>query len=83
MEFGLRIPEDISIIGFDNIQFSEFSIPALTTISVSCMDIGIWSVRLLQDRILYPYSPVVKIQVSTELISRESVKERRLPAAVK
>lgn len=47
------------------------------------MDIGIWSVRLLQDRILYPYSPVVKIQVSTELISRESVKERRLPAAVK
>ena len=83
LEFGLRIPEDISIIGFDNIQFSEFSIPALTTISVSCMDIGIWSVRLLQDRILYPHSPVVKIQVSTELISRERVKERRLPAAVK
>lgn len=80
LEFGLRIPEDVSLIGFDNIQFSAFSIPALTTISVSCADIGIWAVRLLHDRILYPHAPVVKLQVGTELIRRESVRDCRLPA---
>jgi len=83
LEFGLRIPEDISVIGFDNIQFAAFSVPALTTISVSCTDIGIWAIRLLQDGILYPHSPAVKIQVGTELISRESVRDCRLSAATK
>lgn len=79
MEFGLRVPEDISIIGFDNIQFSAISSPTLTTIGVSCKDIGIWAVRLLHDRILYPNSPIVKMQVGTTLVERESVKDHTKP----
>ena len=71
-EYDLRIPEDISIVGFDGIPFSAISDPPLTTIGVSCRDIGIWTVRLLDDKINYPNSPITKIQIGTSLIVRGS-----------
>lgn len=73
-EFGIRVPEDLSIIGFDNISFSSMSCPPLSTQSVSCTDMGIWAVRILTDQIKNPKSPSVKIQVGTELIVRESTR---------
>ena len=71
-EFGLRIPEDVSIIGFDDIPFSAIADPPLTTMRVSCKEIGIWTVRLLHDHILYPESPAAKIQIGASLIVRKS-----------
>jgi len=35
MKHGYRVPEDISIMGFDNIQFSKYSNPELTTVDQS------------------------------------------------
>ncbi len=71
-EFGYRIPEDISIIGFDSVPFSSISDPPLTTIEVPCADIGIWAVRLLLDRIKYPLSSATKMLISTNLVVRKS-----------
>jgi len=71
-EFKIRIPEDISIVGFDSIPFSTFSNPPLTTTEVSCTDMGIWAVRLLCDRIQYPFSSITKMQVGTRLVERNS-----------
>ena len=71
-EFGLSVPGDISIIGFDDIAFSTIVEPALTTIKVPCTDIGVWAVRLLSDKVNYPDSAPVKIEVSTEFVVRES-----------
>lgn len=71
-EAGKRVPEDISVIGFDNIPFSAVYDPPLTTMSVPCRDIGIWTVRLLCDRIAYPNAPATKIQVCASLIERKS-----------
>lgn len=71
-EFGLSVPKDISIIGFDDIAFSTIVEPALTTIKVPCADIGVWAVRLLSDRVNYPDSAPAKIEVSTELVVRGS-----------
>jgi LacI family transcriptional regulator len=71
-EFKIRIPEDISIVGFDGIPFSTMSDPPLTTMEVSCTEIGIWAVRMLCDRIQYPFSSITKMQVGTRLLVRSS-----------
>lgn len=71
-EFKIRIPEDISIVGFDGIPFSTISDPPLTTMEVSCPEIGVWAVRILLDRIQYPFSSITKMQVGTRLLERSS-----------
>lgn len=74
-EFGLRVPEDISIIGFDDISYSAIAEPSLTTMNVNCRDIGYWAVRLLCDRIDRPKSSVVKMQIGATLVCRQSTCE--------
>lgn len=74
-EFGLRIPDDISIVGFDDITYASISEPPLTTIAVSCTEIGIWAVRLLINSMNYPSSVTAKIMVDTSLVVRSSTKE--------
>lgn len=71
-ENGIIIPKDISIIGFDNIPFSNMCDPPLTTMDVSCTELGIWAVRLLCDHINYPLSSITKVRLSTKLLCRES-----------
>ena len=71
-EHKIRIPEDISIVGFDSIPYSTISDPPLTTMEVPCADMGIWAVRILCDRIQYPFSSITKMQVGTRLLERSS-----------
>ena len=68
----IRIPEDVSVIGFDNIPLSGMSEPPLSTMEVPCKEMGIWAVRLLCDCIQYPFSAPVKMQISTRLLPRKS-----------
>jgi DNA-binding LacI/PurR family transcriptional regulator len=75
-EKAIRIPEDVSVIGFDNLPSSAMMEPALTTIEVSKQQIGRLAVQLLNDRILARNSqPTSKILVSGQLIERESVRK--------
>ena len=71
-EAGIRIPEDISIIGFDDISYAAISDPPLTTLKVSLSTIGYHTVNLLCDRIKKPLLPLVKIQVCPKLVIRGS-----------
>lgn len=48
-ERGLRVPEDVSVIGFDNIKLSEFSYPALTTMHIGRERIGQLVFRSLHE----------------------------------
>ncbi len=74
-EHGLRIPEDISVIGFDNLPSSSMFEPALTTIEVSKRQIGRLALRILHDRMRAPGPlPTVKPLLSGELVERESVR---------
>lgn len=50
-EAGFRIPEDISVTGFDNLMLSSYTQPQLTTISQDFFEIGRLSALLLQDLI--------------------------------
>lgn len=48
-EHGKRVPEDVSVVGFDNIALSEFSAPPLTTVSQDFAEIGRRLVELVLD----------------------------------
>jgi len=71
---GYHIPNDISIIGFDDLPMCDFSYPELTTIKVFNKDMGQVAVRRLNEIIEYGDSIKTKIQVYNEFVERNSVK---------
>ncbi|GAP40209.1 LacI family DNA-binding transcriptional regulator [Flexilinea flocculi] len=74
-EFGCRIPDDISVIGVDDIPFSAINTPSLTTMRISRSSIGKLAVDTLLKRIAHPDSPNLHIQISGQLIERHSTKK--------
>lgn len=79
-EFGKRIPEDVAVVGFDNLPMSAIMEPPLSTIDVSKRKIGGTAVALLHDAMTAARScPSVKVLVGADLIVRES--DRKLVPA--
>jgi len=80
-EVGLKVPENVSVIGFDDIVGAQFHVPSLTTIRQPLARMGRLAASILLDRIANPentYAPT--IMVKPKLIVREStakVKSRR------
>ena len=68
----LRIPEDISVIGCDDILFAQMSNPKLSTISVPAYQIGVTAVDMLVERIRGERSKVENIILAHKFIQRES-----------
>lgn len=75
LEKGYKIPEDISIIGFDDLPFCEISSPRLTSLRVPKQEMGRLAVRKIIDMIKGNDNVHVKIQVCTEFIERDSVRD--------
>lgn len=73
-EKGYRIPEDISIIGFDDLPFCDISSPRLTSLRVPKQEMGRMAVRKIIDMIRREDGVRSKIQVCTDFIERDSVK---------
>jgi LacI family transcriptional regulator len=75
-EAGYSIPDDISIIGFDNDNYSKYLYPPLTTIHQPRKEMGENAAKLLVERIEGKGSKVKrKIILPTKIIERNSVKE--------
>jgi Transcriptional regulators len=74
-EMGYRIPEDISIVGFDNISLSELLDPPLTTIQTPKYEIGCAAVNTLVGKIEGTSEGIQKVAMRTTLIERSSVKQ--------
>jgi DNA-binding LacI/PurR family transcriptional regulator len=72
-EAGLECPQDISIIGFDNLEISDLSDPPLTTVSQPGYQMGARGVDLLLRRLREPRSKAQSIVLETELKVRRSV----------
>jgi LacI family transcriptional regulator len=70
---GYRVPEDIAVIGFDDIPEATIVRPALTTIAHDPVDIGHKLVRLLFERIRHPELPSRRVESGYKLIKRESM----------
>ena len=73
-EQGYRIPEDISIIGFDNISYGAISEPPLTTINVHKHEMGEMAVRELVRVTESSGRIKMKVQVCTDFVERASVR---------
>ncbi len=71
---GLRIPEDISVAGFDGIEIGDYLLPRITTMVQPRHDMVKESVRILMDRI-NGSEGVPDTVFSTELLERDSVKK--------
>ena len=71
-KIGLRVPEDISVVGFDNVYLSTMSDPAITTIEQPSYQLGLQACELLFEKIQYPQAPNKQIIFGTELIVRGS-----------
>lgn len=75
---GLKIPEDISIIGFDDMFFSAYLNPPLSTVHIPFNDEGTIAAKLLLKKMGNPLSlEVERIIVDTDIIVRESVRIKR------
>ncbi len=70
---GIRVPEDISVIGFDNLEVGAISIPPLTTISTNYNIIAQTALHKLLTTISTPKKVATRSCVSVELIERGSV----------
>lgn len=72
-ERGYGIPEDIAVIGFDNMPISTYIEPSLTTINVPKQYMGEMAVQRLVHIIESGEFNPVKIEISTNLVKRKSV----------
>ncbi len=71
-ESGLRVPQDVSVVGFDDIPAAAFHYPSLTTIRQPLYKMGEIAVDLLVDRIELKKEAQPEIAVQPELVVRES-----------
>ena len=70
---GLRVPEDVSVMGFDDIITAAFSQPSLTTVKQPLRQMGLKAAQVLLERIAEPEKPwPAEIVMEPELIIRES-----------
>ncbi len=70
---GIRIPEDLSIAGFDNLPFIQTLSTPITTVEQNFPEIGQECVKLLIDQIETKHSKTENVIVKTQLIVRDSV----------
>jgi LacI family transcriptional regulator len=71
-EAGLRIPDDIAIVGFDDIPAAATSKPPLTTVRQPIQKTGSVAAEMLIERIEHPETQPCRIVLPTELVIRSS-----------
>jgi DNA-binding LacI/PurR family transcriptional regulator len=75
-DHGLSIPQDISVVGFDDIPFAKFMCPALTTIHQPIFEMGRFATTMLLRLIGGEALDSTRIELSTSVIVRESAAAR-------
>jgi LacI family transcriptional regulator len=73
-DYGLSIPEELSVVGFDDIRLSEFMIPPLTTIQMSQAEIARLAFRALKNEVdrEVPFAEGTEYTLDTNLLLRKS-----------
>ncbi|UXR47648.1 LacI family transcriptional regulator [Staphylococcus simulans] len=74
-ERGKAVPEEISVVGYDNISFSQYMTPALTTVAQPVALIGETALRLIVKKITETDQGVERIELPNELVVRETTQQ--------
>lgn len=74
-DLGKQIPEDYSIVGYDNVEMCEYVAPRLTTIAQPIEDLGEAAAQLLMKRIKDPDKEAEAIQLPVKLMDRCSTRK--------
>lgn len=69
---GLRVPQDVAVIGYDDQPFCTFLNPALTTVRVPIVEAGKLATEMLLARLADPHRPLEHVVLPCSLIVRES-----------
>jgi DNA-binding LacI/PurR family transcriptional regulator len=69
---GLRVPHDVSVVGFDDIQSAAYLSPPLTTVRQPLQEMGEIAARALLDRIEKQAKHVAEISIAPEFVVRDS-----------
>lgn len=79
-EMGLRVPSDVSLVGFSNSLISQVTNPPLTTVDQHGYQMGQTAIQLLLDRLMNTQSsrPFIHQVIKTDLIVRESTRTNTL-----
>jgi DNA-binding LacI/PurR family transcriptional regulator len=76
-EAGLRVPDDVSVVGFDDIQNAAFTNPPLTTVRQPLQQMGEIAARTLLDRIEGRLKYIPEIAIEPKLVVRKSTSRTR------
>ena len=71
-QLGLRLPQDLSVVGYDNLSVAAWTEPALTTVNQPLQDMAAVATRMLLDLAAGVGLPNSRIDLGTELVVRES-----------
>ncbi|MBX3010395.1 MAG: LacI family DNA-binding transcriptional regulator [Caldilineaceae bacterium] len=72
VECGLRVPTDVSLTGFDDIEMAAYLNPPLTTVQYDAIAVGRAAVKLILQRLDEPMRPVQVCYLPTRLLIRQS-----------
>lgn len=73
---GMRIPDDVSLVGFDDLPHSAFTVPPLTTVKQSVYEVGVLAARTIVS--ILNKSPLVTAPIRAALVTRQSTRSARV-----
>jgi LacI family transcriptional regulator len=71
-ELGLRVPDDVALVGFDDFEWADYFEPRLTVVAQPCQEIGREAASLLIERITKPDGKRRTIRLKPQLVLRTS-----------
>ena len=74
-ERGLRVPDDVSIVGFDDLEEARWAIPPLTTVRQPLAEMAGMGTRMLLQLIDGDELDMLRVELSTSLVVRSSTAE--------
>ncbi|WP_173916974.1 LacI family DNA-binding transcriptional regulator [Halobacillus sp. Marseille-Q1614] len=75
-ELGLMVPEDVSIVSFNNVYLSEITRPPLTTVDIKIFELGYQAARCLIEKVKHKEEPAKRIIVPYSVEHRLSTQKR-------